>query len=105
MFVNEVSIPAVWKTTEVGFFEYLYVMTFDRTDTFVKNFRIYLGNKIYFAKQLSLDIHAGLTSNTEDLNTGGIFNYAYSSATRTVQFSKKDGLNYKIKNPTDTEVI
>ena len=26
MFVSEVSIPAVWKTTEVGFYEYLYVM-------------------------------------------------------------------------------
>ena len=91
MFVSEVSIPAVWKTTEVGFFEYLYVIIFDNADTFVKNFRIYLGNKIFFAEQLSFDIHAGLTSN--------------SSATRTVQFSIKDGLNYKIKIPTDTELI
>ena len=47
--------------------------------SFVKNFRIYLGNKIYFAEQLCFDIHAGLNSNTEDLNAGGIFNYAYSS--------------------------
>ena len=97
MFVSEVSIPAAWKTTQVGFFEYLYVMSFDNTDTFVKNFSIYLGNKIYFAEQLSFDIHAGLDSKTEDLNTGGIFNYAYSSATRTVEFNIKDGLNYKIK--------
>ena len=36
LFITEVSIPAVWKTTEVGFFEYLYVMVFDNTDTFVK---------------------------------------------------------------------
>lgn len=72
-------------------------MVFDNADTFVKNFRIYLGNTKYFAEQLSFDIHAGLTSNTEDLNTGGIFNYAFRSAARTVQFSIKDGLNYKIK--------
>ena len=104
LFITEVSIPAVWKTTEVGFYEYLYVMIFDNTDTFVKHFRIYLGNKIYFAEQLSFDIHAGLNSNTEDLNAGGIFNYAYSSATRTVEFSIKDGLNYKIKIPTDVEL-
>lgn len=70
-------------------------MVFINADTFVKNFRIYLGNKIYFAEQLSFDIHAGLSSNTEDLNTGGIFNYAFRSAARTVQFSIKDGLNYK----------
>ena len=104
LFITEVSIPAVWKTTEVGFYEYLYVMIFDDTDTFVKNFRVYLGNKIYFAEQLCFDIHAGLNNNTEDLNAGGIFNYAYSSAKRTVEFSIKDGLNYKIKIPTDTEL-
>ena len=104
LFITEVSIPAVWKTTEVGFYEYLYVIIFDNTDTFVKNFRIYLGNKIYFSEQLCFDIHAGLNSNTEDLNAGGIFNYAYSSATRTVEFSIKDGLNYKVKIPTDAEL-
>jgi len=65
---------------------------------------MYLGNKIYFAKQLTFDIHAGLNSNTEDLNSGAIFNYAYSSATRTVEFSIKDGLNHKVKIPTDDEL-
>ena len=104
MHITEISIPATFKTTEVGFFEYLYVMVYDNSDVFVKNFRIYLGNKIYFAEQLAFDIHAGLNSNTNDLNTGGIFNYAYSSATRTVEFSIKDGLNYKVKIPTDVEL-
>ena len=104
MHVVDISLPASWKTTEVGFYEYLYVMIFDNSDVFVKNFRIYLGNKIYFAEQLTFDIHAGLNSNTEDLNAGGIFNYAYSSATRTVEFSIKDSLNYKVKIPTDTEL-
>ena len=102
--ITDISIGATWKTTEVGFYEYLYVMIYDNTDTFVKNFRIYLGNKIYFAEQLSFDIHAGLNSNTEDLNGGGIFNYAYASATRTVEFSIKDGLNYKVKIPTNDEL-
>ena len=69
---------------------------YDNNDAFVKNFRIYLGNKIYFAEQIAFDIHAGLNTNTEDLNAGGIFNYAYASATRTVEFSIKDGLNYKV---------
>ena len=103
MHVVDISLPASWKTTEVGFYEYLYVMIFDNSDVFVKNFRVYLGNKI-FAEQLTFDIHAGLNSNTEDLNAGGIFNYAYSSATRAVEFSIKDGLNYKIKIPTDVEL-
>ena len=38
------------------------------------------------------------------MNAGGIFNYAYASATRTVEFSKRDGLNYKVKIPTDDEL-
>ena len=80
-------MPASWKTTEVGFCEYLYVMIFNNSDVFVKNFRIYLGNKFYSAEQMTFDIHAGLNSNTEDLNAGGIFSYAYSAATRTVEFS------------------
>ena len=65
--ITDISLPASWKTTEVGFYEYMYVMIFDNSDVFVKNFRIYLGNKIYFAEQLTFDIHAGLNSNTEDL--------------------------------------
>ena len=64
--ITDISLPASWKTTEVGFYEYLYVMIFDNSDVFVKNLRIYLGNKIYFAKQLTFDIHAGLNTNTED---------------------------------------
>ena len=104
MHVVDISIPAAFKTTEVNFYEYIYVMIFDNSDVFVKNFRIYLGNKIYFSEQLTFDIHAGMNSNTEDLNSGGIFNYAYSSATRTVEFSIKDGLNYKVKIPTDDEL-
>ena len=102
--ITEVSIPATFKTTEVGFFEYLYVMVFDNTDTFVKHFRVYLGNKIYFAEQLAYDMNEGMNSNTEDLTAGGIFVYSYSSATRTVEFKIKDGLNYKLKIPTDTEL-
>ena len=102
--IVDISLPTSFKTTEVGFYEYMYVMIYDNTDTFVKNFRIYLGNKIYFSEQLCFDIHAGLNTNTEDLNAGGIFNYAYSSATRTVDFSIKDGLNYKVKIPTDEEL-
>ena len=102
--IVDICLPTSFKTTEVGFYEYMYVMIYDNTDTFVKNFRIYLGNKIYFSEQLCFDIHAGLNTNTEDLNAGGIFNYAYSSATRTVDFSIKDGLNYKVKIPTDEEL-
>ena len=102
--VVDISLPTSFKTTEVGFYEYMYVMIYDNSDVFVKNFRIYLGNKIYFSEQLCFDIHAGLNTNTEDLNAGGIFNYAYSSATRTVEFSIKDGLNYKVKIPTDEEL-
>ena len=103
MHVADISLPASWKTTEVGFREYLYVMIFNNSDVFVKNFRIFLGNKFYSAEQMTFDIHAGLNSNTEDLNAGGIFNYAYSAATRTAEFSIKGRLNYKIKIPTDVE--
>ena len=48
--ITDISIPAAWKTTEVNFYEYMYVMIFDNSDVFVKNFRIYLGNKIYFSR-------------------------------------------------------
>ena len=56
-------------------------MIYGNNDTFVKSFRIYIGNKKNFAEKLAFDIHAGLNSNTEDLNANGIFNYAYASAT------------------------
>ena len=102
--ITEVSIPATFKTTEVGFFEYLYVMVFDNSDVFVKNFRVYLGNKIYFAEQLAFDMNEGMNNNTTDLSAGGIFSYAYSASTRTVEFKVRDGLNYKLKIPTDTEL-
>ena len=102
--ITDISIPASWKSTEINFYEYIYVMIFDNSDAFVKNFRVYLGNKIYYSEQLAFDIHAGMNSNTEDLNSGGIFNYAYDSATRTVEFSIKDGLNYKVKIPTNDEL-
>ena len=102
--ITEVSMPTTWKTTENGFYEYLYVMVYDNSDVFVKNFRVYLGNKIYFAEQLAFDIYEGMNNNTTDLSAGGIFNYAYSSATRTIELSIKDGLNYKVKIPTDDKL-
>ena len=34
--ITDISIGATWKTTEIGFFEYLYVMIFDNSDVFVK---------------------------------------------------------------------
>ena len=103
LYVTDISIPAVWKSTEVGFYEYIYVMVFNG-DTLVKNFRHYLGNKIYFAEQLAFDINEGMNNNTTDLSAGGIFVYSYSSATRTVEVKIKDGLPYTIKIPTDTEL-
>lgn len=44
-----------------------------------------------------------MNNNTTDLSAGGIFVYAYDASTRTVQFSVKDGLNCKVKIPTDEE--
>ena len=38
------------------------------------------------------------------MTSAAIFNYAYSSATRTVEFSIKDGLNHKVKIPADDEL-
>ena len=73
-------------------------------DTLVKNFRHYVGNRIYFAEQLAFDLNEGMNNNTTDLSAGGIFVYSYSSATRTVEFKVKDGLPYTIKIPTDTEL-
>ena len=103
MYITDVSIGAVWKTTEVGFYEYLYVMVFDG-DTLVKNFRVYVGNKVYFAEQLCFDLVEGMNNNTTDLSAGGIFVYAYSSATRTVEIKVKEGLSYSMKIPVDEEL-
>ena len=103
LYITDISIPAVWKSTEVGFYEYLYVMVFN-SDTLVKNLRVYLGNKIYFSEQLCFDMVEGINNNTTNLSAGGIFVYSYSSATRTVEMKVKDGLPYTIKIPTDTEL-
>ena len=93
--ITEVSLPTTWKTTEINFYEYLYVMIYDNNDAFVKNFRVYVGNRIYFASQLFFDLNEVLNSNTTDLSAGGIFVYSYDEATRTVEFKIKDGLKYK----------
>ena len=42
LYVTDISIPAVWKSTEVGFYEYIYVVVFNG-DTLVTFFRVYLG--------------------------------------------------------------
>ena len=82
--ITEVSIQPLSKQPKLASLNICkYVMVFDNTDTFVKNFRVYLGNKIYFAEQLAYDMNEGMNSNTEDLTAGGIFVYSYSSATRS----------------------
>ena len=56
----------------------------------VKNFRYYLGNKIYFAEQLCFDMVEGNEQITLQIyQQGGIFVYACSSATRTVEIKNK----------------
>ena len=78
-------------------------MVFDG-DTLVKNFRVYVGNRIYFAEQLAFDLNEGMSNNTTDLSAGGSFVYAYNSATRTIEIKTKNGLSYSIKIPTDYEL-
>ena len=105
MYITEVSLPTVWKTTEVGFFEKFYAMRYDNTDTLLRCVILDLSNKIYFAEQLSYDIVSKLNDAVRDLNSGNdVFVYAYSSATRTVEIKVADGLNFKLKIPTDTEL-
>lgn len=105
MYISEVSIPAVWKTTEVGFYENLYFMLYNDSDLLLRSSQVYLGNKIYFAEQLSFDMVQGMNDKVRDLNAGNdIFVYAYSSATRTVEIKVADGLNFKLKIPTDSEL-
>jgi hypothetical protein len=105
MFVTEVSIPAVWKTCEVGFFEKMYFMLYDDSDVLLRNFFIDLSNNIYYAEQLAFDINSKLNDAVRDLNAGNdIFVYAYSSATRTVELKVADGLSFKLKIPTNDEL-
>ena len=105
MYITEVSLPTVWKTTEVGFFEKFYAMLYDNTDTLLRCVILDLSNKIYFAEQLSFDIVSKLNDAVKDLNANNdIFVYAYSSATRTVEIKVADGLNFKLKIPTDDEL-
>ena len=105
LFITEVSLPTVWKTTEVGFFEKFYAMIYDNTDTLLRCVILDLSNKIYFAEQLSFDIVSKLNDAVRDLNANNdIFVYAYSSATRTVEIKVADGLNFKLKIPTDVEL-
>ena len=103
--ITEISIPTSWKTTEVGFFEKLYYMLYDNSNTLLRNGIIDLSNAIYFAEQLSFDMVSKLNDAVRDLNSGNdIFVYAYSSATRTVEIKVVDGLNFKLKIPTDEEL-
>ena len=101
LFITEVSIPAVWKTTEVGFYEKLYFMLYKNGSLF-GNYIIDLSNKIYFAEQLCFDIVQKMNEATNGEQTD-MFVYAYSSATRTVEIKVADGFphTYEIKIPTD----
>ena len=61
--------------------------------------------KYIFSEQLCNDIVVGLNSDVRDLNSDNdIFVYAYSASTRTVTISVADGLNFKLKVPTDNEL-
>lgn len=103
--ITEVSLPATWKTTEVGLFENLYFMLYIGSDVLLRSSKVYLGNKVYFAEQLSFDMVAGMNNAVRHLNAGNyIFVYAYSSATRTVEIKVADGLDFKSKIPTDDEL-
>ena len=105
MWVTEVSLPATFKTTEINFFEKFYAMLYDNTDTLLRCVILDLSNKIYFAQQLSFDIVSKLNDAVRDLNSNNdIFVYAYSSATRTMEIKVADGLNFKLKIPTDAEL-
>ncbi len=110
MYITEVSIPATYKTTEVGFYEYLYVMLYNDitgTNELWKSFRVYLGNRIYFAEQLSFDMVKEMNDAVRSLVPGNVdlFVYAYSSATRTVEIKIADGIsNFSFKIPTDDEL-
>ena len=105
MWVSEVSLPATFKTTEVGFFEYFYYMLYNDSDALLRNGRVYLGKNIYFSEQFCDDIVAGLNNDVGDLNSDNdIFVYAYSASTRTVWISVADGLNFRLKIPTDDEL-
>ena len=105
MYITEVSLPTVWKTTEVGFFEKFYAMLYDGSDTLLRCVILDLSNKIYFAEQLSFDIVSKLNDAVRDFNANNdIFVYAYSSATRTMEIKVADGPNFKLKIPTDTEL-
>ena len=103
--ITEVSIPASWKTTEINFYEYFYYMLYNDSGVLIRNGRVYLGNAIYFAEQFSDDIVTGLNNDVRDLNSDNdIFVYAYSASTRTVSISVADGLNFRLKVPTDNEL-
>ena len=105
LYITEVSLPATFKTTEVGFFEKFFAMIYDNTDTLLRCVILDLSNRIYFAEQLSFDIVSKLNDAIRDLNAGNdIFVYAYSSATRTMEIKVADGLNFKLKIPTDPEL-
>ena len=102
MWVSEVSLPATFKTTEVGFFEYFCYMLYNDSGVLLRNGRVYLGNKIYFAEQFSDDIVTGLNNDVRDRHSDNdIFVYAYSASTRTVEIRVADGLNFRLKIPTD----
>ena len=47
----------------------------------------------------------GLNNDVRDLNSDNdIFVYAYSASTRTVEIRVADGLNFRLKIPTDEEL-
>ena len=56
LYITEVSLPTTFKITEINFFEKIYAMIYDGSDTLLRCVILDLSNKIYFAQQLSFDI-------------------------------------------------
>ena len=54
LYVSEVSIPAVWKTTEVGFYEKLYFMLYDNSDVLKRNSIVDLSKQNLFCRAVEL---------------------------------------------------
>ena len=52
--ITDISIGATWKTTEVGFYEYLYEMIFDNADTFEKKLQTLFRQQDIFCRTVGM---------------------------------------------------
>ena len=104
MFVTECSFSTPFYTTEKGFYDIFYIVLYSSSNVLLRSTAVYVSGEICYANQLSFKIQSELNAAFNDI-APDLFLTVYGKSERNMELKLKDPLNYKIKIPTDEELL